>query len=117
MNLQWKFDAGASDPEWVELSDEERAELRAEGLPHDRWTAQWRDLQFVLTDSWQGRGEYALIANDWADDVAYRVEHKNRIGKLPRLGTAVEFATLAEAQQHAQKMCDDMRSIDVDEQP
>lgn len=52
----------------------------------------------------------------------YRVEYRSgRIGKLPRLGTAVEFATLVQAQQHAQQMCDDMAGLELpdenEEQP
>jgi hypothetical protein len=111
-NLQWTFDSGEDDPEWLERTDDERAELHAEGLPSDHWTAQWRDLEFIVTEQQffyeddSTERAYVLRTTDWADDVAYH--SRNRISKLPRLGTAVEFATLADAQQYAQKMCDDM---------
>jgi hypothetical protein len=119
MNLQWKFDAGESDPEWLERGDEERAELRAEGLqPSDRWIAEWRDLVFVVAEQQEpdAAPRYVLRTTDWADDVAYHSEGPNGTSKLPRLGKRQDFATLAEAQQYAQKMCDDMgRTIDADE--
>jgi hypothetical protein len=109
-SLQWMFDPGESDPEWVELSDEERAELRAEGLPEDYWTAQWSDFVFIVTEQ-QDRG-YVLRTADWSPDVAYpNPGPGNRLPYLPRLGTDVDFPTLAEAQQHAQKMCDEMGAL------
>jgi hypothetical protein len=86
--LQWKFDAGDDEDEL-------------------QWTAQWRDLVFIVTEQ-LGHG-YVLRTADWADDVAYRHPDRPWLGnKLPRLGKAVDFATLTEAKQYAQKVCDDM---------
>jgi hypothetical protein len=110
--LQWKFDSGEDDPEWLEnqltLTGEELEELR----PENQWTAEWwpggvrskehwpEHLSFRVTEVQEGG--YLFCVSDYTETLPERPWVPSRLPKL------VEFATLAEAQQYAQQVYDDM---------
>lgn len=118
MKLDWTFDDGKDDPDYLESALEaQEAGVELEP-PEPTWDADWWPGGVKTKETWhdhlslrvtetQDRGypHYLLCVTDYTDAPADKPW-------LPtRLPTLMEFPTLSEAQRYAQQVCDDMEEM------